>query len=83
MAVTRSAMLDGRRAPEPRQFRTERPTHAYLHFDADEHGSGDGAEDLQAVLKQPEFKCAPELEGRLHMKAGYGIFPKHLVVDFS
>jgi cytochrome P450 len=82
-AATQSAMLDGDVIDDPKDFRTGRPPHHYLHFGVGLHecfGRFANAMQIpliaQAVLRRPGL----EREGQL-VKSGP--FPESLVVRFD
>jgi cytochrome P450 len=87
LALTRSAMLDGRRVPAPRQFRFDRPEYAYMHFGHGMHVCfGLYINQLmvpaicKAVLKKGALRRAPGADGTLQMD---GAFAKRLVVEYD
>lgn len=90
MAATRSAMMDGRRVPAPREFRTDRLDPLGLHFGLGQHECF-GIHMNQAMLPQickpvlrlPGLRRAPGAEGRLRFDAAFGIFPMNLTVAFD
>ncbi|RAI59473.1 cytochrome P450 family protein [Roseicella frigidaeris] len=90
MAATRSAMMDGRRVPAPREFRTDRPDPLGLHFGLGQHecfGIHMNRVMLpqlcKPVLRLPGLRRAPGEEGRLRLDAAFGIFPMNLTVAFD
>lgn len=87
MALTGSAMFDGRRLPRPNEFRTDRPEGAYMHFGAGMHecfGLYMNREMVpaicKAVLRRPGLRRAAGDAGRLKVES---IFPTSLVVEFD
>jgi cytochrome P450 len=87
MALTRSAMLDGRHVPAPREFRIDRPDYAYMHFGYGLHLCfGVYINNLmvpaicKALLRKRTLRRAPGPEGRLLMD---GAFAKRLMVDYE
>jgi cytochrome P450 len=86
-AATQSAMLDGDVVDDPKDFRTDRPPHHYIHFGTGLHECfGRYANAMQIpliakpVLRRSGLGRAAGEEGRL-VKAGP--FPQSLVVRFS
>lgn len=87
MAATRSAMFDGRRVPNPSEFRTDRPDYAYMHFGYGMHECfGLYMNRLmvpaicKAVLKRKNLRRAAGEAGRLQMD---GAFARSLFVEFD
>jgi cytochrome P450 len=87
VAVTRSAMFDGRRVTNPKEFRIDRPDYHYMQFGHGFHecfGLYMNQQMLPAmcksVLKKKNLRRAAGDAGRLQMS---GIFPKSLVVEFE
>lgn len=87
LAATQSAMLDGDVLDDPSAFRTDRPSHHYLHFGAGMHECfGRFANAMQipaiakAVLRRPGVRRAPGPEGALQRNEQY---PTRLLVSFD
>jgi cytochrome P450 len=87
LAATQSAMLDGDVLDDPSNFRTDRPSHHYLHFGAGMHECfGRFANAMQipaiamAVLRRPGVRRAPGPEGALQRNEQY---PTRLLVSFD
>jgi cytochrome P450 len=85
--ILRSAMFDGRRLKNPRQFRTDRISYSYLHF-------GYGMNECfgvyinnymvpticKVLLEKRNLRRAPGEAGKLQMD---GAFARSLVVEFD
>ncbi len=87
LALVRSAMFDGRRVPQPRSFRLDRPDYAYMHFGYGMHlcfGVYINQEMVPAIcralLRRRNLRRAPGPDGRLAMD---GVFAKRLVVEYD
>jgi cytochrome P450 len=81
-----SAMMDDRRVPSPKEFRTDRLAHEYIHFGYGLHECFgrhiNGAilhRMIKPLLKQPNLRRAAGSAGRLSKN---GIFAERLVVEF-
>lgn len=87
MAMTRSAMFDGRRVAQPRAFRLDRPDSQYMHFGGGPHECFGVHMNRQmvpaickALLKRPGLRRAAGDAGKLTLD---GIFPMSLVVEWD
>ena len=87
LALTRSAMFDGRRVRRPKEFRIDRPDYSYMHFGHGMHicfGLYINQQMVPAIckalLKRRNLRRAPGEEGRLLMD---GAFAKRLVVPYE
>jgi cytochrome P450 len=85
--VLRSAMMDGRRVPRPRDFRTDRPASSYMHFGYGVHecfGVYMNQYLVPAICKvllaKKNLRRAAGADGRLQVD---GAFAKKLVVEFD
>ncbi|MFC7475741.1 hypothetical protein ACFQS7_15315 [Dankookia sp. GCM10030260] len=90
MAATRSAMFDGRKLPDARAFRIDRPADAYMHFG---HGMHECfgvymnrvmiPEICKAVLKLPKLRRAAGPAGKLRLDDEFDLFAMNLTVEFG
>lgn len=87
IALTRSAMFDGRRVVEPRRFDLHRPASDYMHFGHGIHecfGVHINRRMIPALckplLRQPGLRRADGDTGRLQME---GVFAKSLVLEYG
>jgi cytochrome P450 len=87
VVVLRSAMFDGRRLGQPREFRIDRSDHDYLHFGYGMHecfGVYMNRYMVPAIckilLEKNNIRRAPGQDGRLRMD---GAFPRSLIVEFD
>lgn len=90
MAATRSAMFDGRKLPDPRSFRIDRPADAYMHFGYGMHECFGVymnrvmiPQICKAVLKLPKLRRAAGPEGRLRLDEDFNLFAMNLTVEFG
>jgi cytochrome P450 len=87
VAVTQSAMFDGRKVDAPNDFRTDRPPYVAMHFGYGLHscfGRYINQVQIPGILKpllaSKSLRRATGDAGRLQM---HGPFPSHLVVNFD
>lgn len=87
LALTRSAMFDGRRVPSPWSFRLDRPDYAYMHFGYGMHICFGVYINLvmvpmicKALLEKADLRRAGGEAGQLSLE---GIFAKRLVVEYG
>ena len=90
MAATRSAMFDGRKLPDARGFRTDRPDYHYMHFGYGMHECFGlymnrvmVPEICKAVLQLPKLRRAAGPEGRLRLDDDFNLFAMNLTVEFG
>lgn len=90
MAATRSAMFDGRKLPDARSFRIDRPPEAYMHFGYGMHECFGLymnrvmiPQICKAVLKLPNLRRAAGPEGRLRLDDDFNLFAMNLTVEFG
>jgi cytochrome P450 len=90
MAATRSAMFDGRKLPDARSFRIDRPADAYMHFGYGMHECFGVYMNrvmipqlCKAVLRLPDLRRAAGPAGRLRLDDDFRIFPLNLTVEFG
>jgi cytochrome P450 len=87
VALTRSAMFDGRQVPNPTEFRVDRPGYSYMHFGYGMHecfGVYINKVMIPAIckplLKRRNLRRAPGPDGQLTMDT---LFPRRLVVEYD
>ncbi len=82
-----SAMLDGRKLPDPNEFRLDRPAWSYMHYGYGLHtcfgqyiNAVQIARIVKVVLKRKNLRRAAGPEGQMQVD---GAFPAHMTVEFD